>query len=225
MGDRRRRLEPHDAILLSSDVSLRPALTRLNLSNNHAFGPDGGTAIAAATSEHASLTELNLENNGLCGLNRSGQGSFTSTAISAIIDRVAQSPITSLSLASNALSDAGTLALVESFRAASACAIAQLDLCDNNIRVEGGKALAALISGMPTLAELNLRGNRLCGVSLDVRTQKRTGQYTAEAILGLADATRGSKGLRVLNLEENLIDSPSRAALEEAKPTQLLLRV
>ena len=196
------------------------------MSHNHSLGPEGGEAIAAATSDHASLTALNMENNGLCGLNRSGQGAFTTAAIVEIAQSVARSPITSLSLASNALSDAGALALVDSLRSAVACKVAKLDLRDNNIRVDGGKALAALISAMPTLLELNLRGNKLCGISLDARTQKQVGSFATEAILSLAEAVRSAGALRELNLEENFVDADLRATLEQAcKGSQLRLHV
>ena len=113
--------------------------------------------------------------------------------------------------------------LAQSFERSPTCRIARLDLRDNNVRVEGGKALAALIGGMPSLTALDLSANRLCGVSVDARTKKRVGNYSGEAVLSLAAAVGSGGSLCELKLGDNCVDEEGKAALERAKGAGLKL--
>eukprot|EP00966_Prymnesium_polylepis_P244083 5644841-Prymnesium_polylepis.1 len=127
--------------------------------------------LTADLTVRGSLTQINLSHNGLCGvweeLSICGvwptrKGTYTSEGIKAIAHAIGISR-----------------------------SLTQIDLSDNQLRVEGGKAIAAGLAVSPwSLTQINLSGNQLCGLNFH-----GNGTYTAEGIKAIADAIRVSRSL------------------------------
>ena len=89
-------LKAPDAILLAADLSLRTALTILDLPSND-IGPEGASVLAPSVRDHPSLTSINLSFNRLCGINHStGKGTYSAVGVRAIADAIRASSVSSL---------------------------------------------------------------------------------------------------------------------------------
>ena len=108
------------------------------------LGDHGVLQLAEALGE-APLTEILL-----------GENNFASQGSGVVADVLARGRLTRLDLGFNMLGDEGVIALMKGCDAPTK--LAHLSLRDNEIYVEGVKALAkGLVSGCPGLVTLNLR--------------------------------------------------------------------
>jgi hypothetical protein len=76
-------------------------------------------------------------------------------------------------------------------------ALTKFDISSNNIRAEGGKALAAVLKGNQVITEFNLGGNSL--------GYNSAGNGDTSGVIAIADAIPDMGALTSLNLASNAI--------------------
>ena len=124
---------------------------------NRGLGPTEGLVLAELLKGSGVLTNLNLAYNLLCGI-EDGNGSYDPSGIQALADALksGKAVLTHLNLSNNDLDAEAGKALASAL--AGDAVLAHLNLNGNSIGVEGAKALAgALKSGMAALTYLDVR--------------------------------------------------------------------
>ena len=78
------------------------------------------------------------------------------------------------------------------------------------------KSLPVLTWALAPVSQLNLAGNKLCGVYIDNRTFELKGTYTAEGIQAIADALKGNGALTRLDVRYNSMKDEGVKLLRDA---------
>ena len=109
-------------------------------------------------------SQINLSENELCGLNWTGQGTYTAEGITAIANALkVTASLTSMSLADNELGDDGVEALSVGLKESKSLATLDLSNRYSSVKIgpKGAAALASAIAAMGSLTRLDVRYNSL----------------------------------------------------------------
>jgi hypothetical protein len=145
------------------------------------------------------VLQLDLSNNELCGLDRSGRGTYTAEGITAIADALrVNGGLTALNLSRNYLKDEGVSAVCEAIQSNKKTKLASLNMSENCTGPVGAKSVLAMVAVTGGLTSLNLSANQLCGLD-----RYGSGTYTADGITAIADALRVNGALTSVDLRGN----------------------
>jgi len=214
----------------------------VNLSNNR-LGPRGGKAVAEAIITEFSVTDVDLSNNLLTGLDKFGNGKYTRMATELISDCVAETNLTSISLADNALRSADAESLGEDLMNCktlthmdlSSNQLCNLDALGRGVQDVTGLKLLSLGIGKSSVTSLNLSSNYLgvdgaVEVSVAVGNDilrlidlsntalcginwKREGEYAKKGIVSVSLAIVDNDVIEYINLADNFLREPGAKAV------------
>jgi hypothetical protein len=233
----RQKLGAGDAVLIANDISDMGALTRLNLANNNLgeivlaagwrskendgrypwVGPDGQEqnkkpagksegiiAIADAIPNMRALSFLNLSENNMNGA-EAGKALGNALAANTVLKELDLSGGKDGHVVRNM-----DIAFVKAFTPGLSDnrALTKFDISNNDLKAEGGVALAAGLKGNHIITELNISSDAL-GLNSD---------YSADTsgIIAIADAIPDMGALTSLNLSSNNLKAEGAKIMAEA---------
>lgn len=169
--------EPHVSSVSDGGAGGAMLRSHLNLAENM-IGTKGSRAIADVLCAHGSLTDLSLH------LNLIGVEGCEAISDALRTNATLVSTLATLTLGSNQIKDAGTIALATALQSVgSRSVLIKLDLSRNGIGSQGASALALYLRSSVTIQELDISRNQLL--------HGRTSEEEDEAgISALAEALR-----------------------------------
>ena len=210
---------------LANALENNEVLTSLNISWNM-LGCDGGYMLAKALTVNTMLTSLDLSWNHLCdsdvvdATKVQGESEVGATVVyeerkmtvREVIKRKYPYEEPSLWL----VDMSGVIELSESLKVNKR--LKELNLSNNALGPEGGKAIAEALAGNAVLTTLNLARNYLCGLDekQGADSQLDSTSYDPSGIIALAEALAGNAGLTELNVELNYIGPEGGKAIADA---------
>ena len=168
-------------------------MTYLNLASN-CLGPKGAKRVAKAIKKNGALVTVNISNNYL-------HAAGTKVIAEALKDNAI---MTELDISSNAATwdgnKHGDMSGVMDIANAipTMRAMVKVDISKNNIRAEGGKALAKALQDNQVIQELNIAANNL-------GRGPKTGSTDMSGVIAIADAIPTVGALTSLNISNNML--------------------
>ena len=166
--------------------------------------------------------QLNLSDNHLCGVldfyGTQQEGNYNAEGINAIADALrVNGALTSVELKKNKLGDEGWGAIFAAICGNKDSKIMSLNASFENIGPAGVQLIAEALHTSATggLTSIDLSGNQLCGIRIDLSGNQQ-GTYTAEGITAIADALRVNGGLTRVDVRSNNIAGDGAAQLAAA---------